>query len=93
MLYSVKVNAALSAMDIPPNTIAAGIRKQGMEEGKRAQLGHRETALLIVATAYGMGYPETEGVLTIVQEWTDDKKIDLDHPLVVDALKTIRSAK
>ena len=89
LFFSAKVNASIAAMKIPPTAIPAAIRKRGQDIGKNEKLTPQETALVIVAARYGVGYPVDSDVPLAVQIWTDDRKIHPEHPLVMDALMTL----
>ncbi|UWR41548.1 hypothetical protein K4F85_01175 [Phaeobacter inhibens] len=58
IFFPFKVNAALAAMAISPNTFNGSWRSEMQQIGKAAGLTPQETALLIVSEGMGISYPD-----------------------------------
>jgi hypothetical protein len=87
MLYPIKANMALAAMNVPP-TQFNGKWRSGMQQiGKKGKLTPHETALVIVA--YGLGINYTMDVETAIGVWRHEQKIDLSKPAVINALQIL----
>jgi len=86
MLYVVRFNSALAAMNIAPTLFSGDDRSAAQTFGKQFGLTPHEAALVLVARAFGMGYPLEASVALAVQTWTRDRKIFPNKPEVEEAL-------
>lgn len=84
MLYPVKVNMALAAMNISPTTFDGKHRSHLQKVCKAAGLTPQEAALVIVADQLGINYPYD--VETAIGVWRHEGKINLEKPEMREAL-------
>ncbi|MBP2446387.1 hypothetical protein [Rhizobium leguminosarum] len=84
LTYPFKVNAALAAMAIPPQTFTSEWRSELQRLGYSSKLTPQETALLMVAHGLGIHYPlDVERAIGV---WRHERMIDISKPSVAEAL-------
>ncbi|MEL6793326.1 MAG: hypothetical protein AAFP78_07720 [Pseudomonadota bacterium] len=83
--YPFKVNAALAAMNVPPNAFSSDFRSDMQMAGKALGLTPEETALAIVAKALGIHFPDD--VETAIAVWRREGKLDLSKKEMKQALE------
>jgi hypothetical protein len=86
MFYSTRFNASLAAMNIPPTAFSSEMRSKFQTIGKSRGLTPQEAALVLVANAFGVGYPTESDVPNAVMVWRQQRKIFDNKPEVRDAL-------
>lgn len=84
MLYPMKVNMALAAMNISPTIFDGKLRSRLQEVCKAAGLTPQEAALAIVAHQLGINYPDD--VETAIRVWRQEGRINLEKPEMREAL-------
>lgn len=92
MLFPIKVNAAIAATGIPPNAIPGHIRQRGQDIGKRHRLTPQETALVIIAECFGVGYPTDSSLPLAVETWIAERKVNTHDPRIMQVLEALHLA-